>query len=308
MLTEPGVETVRRSVLRQRTYFAILALSLLGTFTALPASAQGILVGYWDPLYEEDVDERIPGPEQNDYLGLPITPAARMRAQSWDPELLTVMEHQCVPHPSTYGFRGVGSLRVWEDRDPETQKVTEIETWIAWQGQHRHIYMDNPPPHPPEYAAHTWQGFSVGKWEGDVLVVHTDQLKAGWVRRNGVALTDRASMVDRFFRHGNLLTHVSAVSDPVYLSEPLVRSNGFIYAENGVMIPYTCRPAVEIPRARGVIPSHLPGTNPLQDEFAIRHHVPVEAARGGAQTALPEYMEYMQTLPPNPPMPAEPKQ
>jgi hypothetical protein len=285
-----------------------LLLTVMAAMASMPARAQGVLVGYWDPLYDEDVDERIPGPAQNDYLGLPINEAARIRAETWDPELLTVPEHQCVPHPSTYGFRGVGSLRIWEDLDPQTQKVTEIETWIAWQAQHRHIYMDNPPPHPPEYAAHTWQGFSTGKWEGDVLVVHTDQLKAGWIRRNGLPLSDRASMVDRFFRHGNLLTHVSIVSDPVYLTEPLVKSNGFIYVQNGIMIPYTCRPAVEIPRARGVIPSHLPGQNPQETEFAIRNHIPIEAARGGAQTALPEYQEYMKKLPPNPPLPPEPQQ
>lgn len=289
------------------TWFAMV-LSIVATLTLSPARSASILVGYWDPLYDEDVDERIPGPSQNDYLGLPINAAARMRAESWDPELLTVPEHQCVPHPSTYGFRGVGSLRIWDDRDPETQKVTEIETWIAWQSQHRHIYMDNPPPHPPDYAAHTWQGFSVGHFEGDVLVVHTDQLKAGWIRRNGLPLSDRASMEERYFRHGNILTHVSIVSDPVYLTEPLVKSNGFIYAENGNMIAYTCRPAVEIQRARGVIPSQSPEDNPFKDEFAIRNHIPAEAARGGAQTALPEYQDYMKTLPPNPPLPPEPKQ
>jgi hypothetical protein len=284
---------------------AALLLSMAAAIAAKPAHAQGILVGYWNPIFDEDVDERIPGPEQNDYAGLPITPAARMRAESWDPELLTMTEHQCIPHPSTYGFRGVGGLRIWEDRDPETQKVTEIETWIAWQAQHRHIYMGEPPPHPAPYDLHTWQGWSVGHWEGDVLVVHTDQYKAGWIRRNGLPLTDRAVFDDRFIRHGDLLTHVMMVSDPVYLSEPLVKTNGFRYVLNGVMIPYTCRPAVEIPRARGEVPSHLPGKNPQATEFAIRHNVPIEAAKGGAQTALPEYMEYMKKLPPNPPLPKE---
>jgi hypothetical protein len=292
--------------LNSNSLLGILLFAWVAAFAAQPAAAQGILVGYWDPLYHEDVDERVPGPSANDYAGLPISAAARMRADSWDPGLLAVPEHQCIPHPSSYGFRGVGSLRIWEDRDPETQKVTEIETWIAWQGQHRHIYMDNPPPHPPDYALHTWQGFSTGKWEGDVLVVHTDQYKAGWIRRNGLPLTDRASMVDRFYRHGNILTHVSIVSDPVYLTEPLVKSNEFIYVPNGVMIPYTCRPALEIPRPRGTVPSHLPGQNLYRDEFAITYHVPIEAARGGAETALPEYQERMKKLPPNPPAPPAP--
>jgi hypothetical protein len=287
---------------------AAALLSIAAALCARPAAAQGILVGYWNPLFDEDVDERIPGPAQNDYAGLPISAASRVRGESWDPELLTMTEHQCIPHPSTYGFRGVGGLRIWEDRDPETQKVTEIETMIAWQSQHRHIYMTNPPPHPAPYDLHTWQGFSVGHFEGDVLVVHTDQLKAGWIRRNGLPLTDRATYDDRFIRHGQWLTHIMIVSDPVYLTEPLVKTNGFQYVLNGVMIPYTCRPAVEIPRERGVVPSHLPGQNPQATEFAITHNIPIEAAMGGAQTALPEYQEYMKKLPPNPPLPKEPGQ
>ncbi len=282
---------------------AALLLGLLVTLGARSVHAQGMFVGYWDPIFDEDVDERIPGPSANDYAGLPISEAARLRADAWDPSLLTVPEHQCIPHPSTYGWRGVGGLRIWEDRDPETQELKEVETQIAWQAQHRHIYVSDPPPHPPEYAPHTYQGFSIGHFEGDSFVVHTDQLKIGWIRRNGLPLTDRATYDEHWFRHGNLLTHVMIVSDPVYLTEPLVKTNGFRYAPNGVMIAYTCRPQIEIPRPRGEIPHHLPGQNAYRDEYAITHHIPIEAARGGAQTALPEYEDYMKTLPPNPPMP-----
>jgi hypothetical protein len=54
----------------------------------------------------------IPGPDVGDYAGLPITPAARKRANTWEASLLTLPEHQCKPHPSTYGFRGIGQLRL----------------------------------------------------------------------------------------------------------------------------------------------------------------------------------------------------
>ena len=82
-------------------------------------------------------------------------------------------------------------------------------------------------PHPPDFDPHTWQGFSTGHWEGNVLVVETDHLKAGWIRRNGLALSDRAHMTERFFRHGDLLTHTYIIEDPVYLTEPLIKTNGF---------------------------------------------------------------------------------
>ncbi|HET8698455.1 MAG TPA: hypothetical protein VFO94_13260 [Gammaproteobacteria bacterium] len=266
------------------------ALVLIAVGSAGSASAQLNLVGYWNPIFHEDIEERIPGPSMGDYLGLPITDAARLRAETWDASLLTVPEHQCKPHPSTYGFRGVGMLRIWEERDETTQQLVAIHTHIAWQAQHRQIWMDGR-AHPSEYDRHTWQGFSTGHFEGDVLVVETTHLKAGWMRRNGLPLSDRATMTDRFYRHGDLLTHVSIVEDPVYLTEPLVKSNGFELVPNGTMDPYPCEVVIEVVRPAGVVPSFLPGQNPFLREFAETHRLPYEATRGGAQTALPEYEE-----------------
>jgi hypothetical protein len=254
------------------------------------ATAQTNLIGYWNPLFHEDVDERIPGPPIGDYLGLPITDAARLRAEAWDASLLSMPEHQCKPHPSTYGFRGVGVLRIWEDRDEDTQQLVKIHTHIAWQEQHREIWMDGR-PHPPEYAQHTWQGFSTGSWDGDVLVVKTTHLKAGWMRRNGLPLSDRATMTDRFHRYGDVMTHVMIVEDSVYLTEPLVKTNGFLLAPAGTMTPYPCEPVIEVVREPGSVPHYLPGTNPFLREFGEHYGLPPEATRGGAATALPEFAD-----------------
>ena len=58
---------------------------LLAAVTAcLPAVAQRDPSGEWAPRFHEDQPERIPGPEIGDYLGLPITDAARLRGDSWD--------------------------------------------------------------------------------------------------------------------------------------------------------------------------------------------------------------------------------
>jgi len=273
------------------------ALSIAGTLVTLiaaPVGAQVNLSGNWDPLFSEDQGERIAGPEIGDYLGLPITDADRLRADSWDASLLTLPEHQCKPHPSTYGFRGIGLLRISNDVDPVTQELTAIDTHIQWMAQERTIWMDGR-PHPPEYAAHTWQGFSTGRWEGQVLVVDTTHLKAGWIRRNGVVLSDRATMQDRFIRHGDLLTHVTIIQDPVYLSEPLVRTNGFRQNLTAQMQPYPCESAEEVVRPRGAVPHFLPGTNPYLTEFAERHHIPYAATRGGAETAYPEYVKQLRS-------------
>ncbi|HET9358419.1 MAG TPA: MBL fold metallo-hydrolase [Vicinamibacterales bacterium] len=272
---------------RQSIHALVLAVTIAGG--ASPAFAQIDLTGMWAPIFDEDQVERIPGPDVGDYAGMPITDALRFRADSWDASILTLPEHQCKPHPSTYGFRGVGNLRISADVDDKTQSIVRLRTHIQWQEQKRDIWMDGR-PHPPAYAAHTWQGFSTGSWEGSVLVVRTTHLKAGWIRRNGLFLTDQATMTERFIRHGNYLTHVYMIEDPHYLSEPLVRTNGFRLTPNPAMQPYPCYPTVEVPRARGEVPSFLPGENPFLGEHAKKHNLPPEGVRGGAETALPEFV------------------
>jgi len=264
----------------------LVVLALLG----VPASARAQidLNGVWAPIFHEDQPERVPGPELGDYAGLPINDALRLRAESWDASLLTLPEHQCKPHPSTYGFRGVGNLRIWSDFDDPTQRLVRINTQIQWMEQKRQIWMDGR-PHPPPYVAHTWQGFSTGRWEGPVLVVRTTHLKAGWIRRNGVVISDRATMEERFMRHGDVLTHVSMIADPVYLTEPLIKTNGFRLTPNGVVEPYPCEWVDEVIRAKGEVPHHLPGTSRASEEYAKKYGLPVEAVRGGAETALPEF-------------------
>ena len=268
----------------------IAAAIVMAAALAAPgrADAQIDFNGVWAPIFHEDQPERVPGPDVGDYAGLPINDAARLKADTWDASILTMPEHQCKPHPSTYGFRGVGNLRIWFDFDDATQRLIKINTQIQWMEQKREIWMDGR-PHPPDYAAHTWQGFSTGHWEGPVLVVNTTHLKQGWMRRNGLALSDRATMEERFIRHGDLLTHIFMITDPVYLTEPLVKSNGFRLTANGVVDPYPCESVDEIVREKDVVPSHLPGTNQASEEFAAKHHLSIEGVRGGAATALPEF-------------------
>jgi hypothetical protein len=53
----------------------------------------------------------------------------------------------------------------------------------------------------------------------------------------------------------------------------------------------------------GLVPHFLPGTNPYMTEFAIRHRIPVEATRGGAETMYPDFRIKMRSMP-VPPAPA----
>ena len=146
-------------------------------------------------------------------------------------------------------------------------------------------------PRPSAYAQHTWQGFSTGEWEGDMLKVTTTHLKEGWLRRNGVPRSDRATLIEYFIRHGNYLTLVTVVKDPVYLTEPFVRTSNWVADPGFQLSPFSCIPTVEIERARDEVPHHLPGTNRVPDANSPRSTgCPRTATRGGAETMYPEYL------------------
>ena len=272
---------------------------------AAPARAQISLEGEWTPRYHEDQLDRAPGPELGDYTGLPINDAARLAADSWDASRLTLREHQCKVHNGPYIMHGPLQFRVWQEKDLRTQQVVAIKIYINTYEQERTIWMDGR-PHPPEYAPHTWQGFSTGKWEGDILTVYTTHIKQEWVRRNGVPNSAKSTMIEHFIRHGNILSHLEWWEDPVYLAEPLIRSEDFVLSdrEAGNWL-WPCEYVDEIvDRPHSAVPSYLPGQSPFAGDFAYRYGVPVDAAKGGPETTYPEYQLKLRTLP----KPSKPKQ
>jgi hypothetical protein len=274
-------------------------MTLIALAIARSSEAQINLAGEWSPQYHEDFPERIPGPELVNFLGLPINEAARQWALSWDPSRLTLPEHQCQVHTAAYIYRGPLQLRIWEEKDPKTQEVIAIKNYISTYEQTRTIWMDGR-PHPPEYAAHTWEGFSTGKWEGDVLTVTTTHIKQGWHRRNGLPSSDKITLTEHFIRHDNYMTHVSIVEDPVYLTEPLIKSQDFVLNRfplaRGAWI-WPCEYVDEIAsRREGDVPHYLPGQNPFLNEFAAHANLPLEAVLGGAETMYPEYMAKLQRM------------
>ena len=253
---------------------------ILGAALSTPASAQVLLSGEWQPLTHEDATERSVGPDLGDYLGIPINDAARLRAESWDASRLTLQEQQCRVHIVSYIYRGPMAFRIWEEKDPDTQQVIAIKNYISTYEQTRTIWMDGR-PHPPDYAPHTWMGFSTGKWEGNILTVTTTHIKMGWLRRNGLPESDLATLTEHFIRHGNRLSHISIVTDPVYLTEPLIKSDDFILNLNqNINWLWPCEYVVEVVnRPKGQVPHFLPGQNPFLHEFIDRTKVPAVAAR-----------------------------
>lgn len=281
----------------------VLAALVGASLWATPAAAQVDFSGEWAPRFWEDQPERVPGPELGDFLGIPISQAARLRAESWDASIQTLPEWQCRPHSADYIWRGPSNLRIWKEVDPVSREVTAFHAeWL--RSVDRPVYLDGR-QHPSANAAHTWAGFSTARWEGDTLVITTTHLKEGYLRRNGLPRSDKATLSERWYRNGDFLTVMTIVYDPVYLTEPFVRTTDYELNVNQNIPPYPCGVVQEIDRAPGQVPHFLPGTNPYMTEYAIKHHIPIDATRGGAETMYPDFRARMKAMPvPTAPPPA----
>jgi hypothetical protein len=291
---------------------------LAGLMLCSPAAAQSDIVGFWDqpalgtvlgpgiaPLFgfEEDSTERADGPPLVDYTGIPLNEEARARALSYEGSLLVVPEHQCMPHPATYSFWGPATLRITQELDDNLDLIA-YRVGGTFRRADRIVYMDGR-PHPPDYAPHTWAGFTTGAWKGNTLVTTTTHIKWAWIRRNGVPSSDQATVTTFYTRNGNVLTVTGMVHDPLYLTETFTRSADFIAAvriptaQFGVQpagaagdIFFKCFPGEEVVREDPYfVPNYLPWANPFIHEIADKLHVPQEAVLGGAETAYPEYQD-----------------
>jgi len=255
-----------------------------------PALAQRDISGNWTALYHEDQPHRIPGPDLGDYTGIPLNDAGRLKADSWDASILTLREHQAKPHPSTYSLRGPANIRITRELDPVTQQTIGYELFGTFGQATRQIWLDGR-AHPPAHAAHTWAGFSTARWDGDALDVTTTHLKAGWLQRNGVAHSDRATMTERFIRHGNHLMVVTIVDDPIYLAEPFIRTTNWVLNPDQEVRRTQFDVVDEIAgRRKGDVPHHLPGSPEATrklTEFAAKFGLAPAAARGEAATLYP---------------------
>jgi len=91
----------------------------------------------------------------------------------------------------------------------------------------------------PEHDPPSTMGFSVGRWEGETLVVETSQIRSNltpWRFEH----SEQLRVVERFTRadDGNRLWLTATFSDPVSLREPLVIKKVWKWAPDSQITPY----------------------------------------------------------------------
>src|SRR5262245_61972434 len=189
------------------------------------------IAGEWAVTTNEDQPHRAPGAELGDYTGLPLNDAARQKAEAWDASVLSQPERQAQAHPVQYHMRGPGpNLRILKILNPVTQAHFAYTMAGHFGRADRVIYIDGR-NHPSDYAEHTWDGYSTGSWDADGhFNVVTTHMKMGVINRNGSPASPYGVLEEHFSRHGLYMNSLFFVYDPIFLEEPMVRSQNWTWA------------------------------------------------------------------------------
>ena len=280
-----------------RLVIAFIATSLFQLTAVNSTAAQGFdISGMWAAIVLEDWNDRLPGPVLGEYFGIPINDAARQKAESWDASILSQPERQSQPHPAQYSFRGpFPNLSIIPIVDLETRELIGYETHGTYGNADRTIWLDGRPHPSMRYGLHKWNGFSTGEWVDGMLVVTTTHMKYGVYQRNGIPASPHGVMTEYWFRNDNYLTMLSYIEDPIYLEEPFVRSQTWLWnppqMDEGVEVFESVE---EVFNDQGWVP-HLPiGTK--HTWWSDRLGLPVEATSGGSATIYPEYRENLRQM------------
>jgi hypothetical protein len=219
--------------------FLITALVTLSSLAAQPAvrgagtaksSAAVDLTGYWVAFVTEDWRFRMITPNKGDYRGVPMTEQARKIADAWDPAADEASGNQCKAYGAAAIMRVPARFHItWQDDN--TLRVDSDA------GMQTRLFYFNSQPLPQ--GERTWQGYSTAEWERpSSLKVATANLRAGYLRKNGVPYSENAAVTEYFDiaplpRGGQVLLVTTIVNDPQYLQQPFIVSSQFKKEEGG---------------------------------------------------------------------------
>jgi hypothetical protein len=126
--------------------------------------------------------------------GLPLQPsAAELKKSRMAANMMDNPDAHCLP---------LGNMQLHTHPQPRKIVQTPKVVVIVWEANYglRQIFTDGrrlPDGDPQPW----WYGYSVGRWEGDTLVVESAGFRDdGWLDVNGSPLTDRARMTERYRR------------------------------------------------------------------------------------------------------------
>ena len=206
------------------------------------------LVGTWVSPVMEAYRWRMLTPLKGDAASVPFRQDARQVIDAWDPAKDEAAGLQCKAYGAPAVMRIPGRVRIsWQD-----DHTLKIETDAGTQTRLFHFSSGGAQAKAPADTPPSWQGYSVAKWEtfappapgfvlggsarwgtrSQSLEVVTNNLRPGYLRKNGLPYSDQASVTEYYDRFSEAngqewFTVTTIVTDPVYLMTPCVTTTDF---------------------------------------------------------------------------------
>jgi hypothetical protein len=200
------------------------------------AGAPFDLTGYWVAVIDEDWRWRMITPDKGDFSGVPLNLEGRRAADTWDPAKDEKTGEQCRAYGAPSLMRLPTRLHITWVND----NTLKIET--DYGAQTRLLHFNEIPP----AGGRSWQGSSLAVWEVGSgpqrrdapagprdLKVTTTNLRAGYLRRNGIPYSQDAQLTEYFDlipkqpNGDEWLIVNTLVVDPLYLTERFIVSSNF---------------------------------------------------------------------------------
>jgi hypothetical protein len=183
------------------------------------------LTGYWAAVVTTDWRWRMTVPPKGDYQGIPITPAGKALADTWDPAKDEAAGEQCRSYGAPNIMKVPGRLHItWTD-----DKTLKLETDA---GKQTRVFSFGA----PGGTAGDWQGVSEASWDtvsfgnglqfrdvpSGALKVVTTKFKPGYLQKNGVPYSANGVLTEYFDvvkdASGEFLVDSITFEDPMYLT------------------------------------------------------------------------------------------
>ena len=202
------------------------------------------LNGIWQSLNEANWDVEMhmarpalqtrPGP----YGPVPAAPVLPLGAVASVPPGMGVVEGGTIPYKPEALAQRTRNRENWVEADPEVKcylpgvpratymphpfQIVHSTKAIFFAYQYanavRNVYLKDPGPAPVD----SWMGQSVGRWDGDTLVVDVTGFNADtWFDRAGNFHTEKLHVVERYTRTGpDVISYEATIEDPNVFTRP----------------------------------------------------------------------------------------
>jgi hypothetical protein len=222
-------------------------------FTSPALLAQVDLEGYWGPQFRpnpegEALRAKLPADvifiddaggaelEEGDYGGLVLSDSAKAEIAAYDFDVELTQEYACTQPSVVLYMQAPFPFEIHQSDELIVMKMEYFDMFRIIHLDGRAI-LDEAPV--------SKNGYSVGHWEGDELVVETTHISSGSYMNNGFSHSDNVKLTERFklSADGNTLFSTQVSEDPEVWDGKAARLMAWGKVPGEYVYPYECDPS-----------------------------------------------------------------